>query len=430
MKYHKPSFFDQFKCIGSACTDTCCAGWEIEVDETTAEGYLTEKGAFGDRLRREIGSEPGEYFFKLQDNRCPFLNKENLCDIFINLGEDRLCDICREHPRFYNWFGDYTEVGLGLCCEEAERLLFSDSKPLTFVEEVTQDEELAEEMWHEVENETADVCQSVSEEQDDSDENEHIDASDMLDDEVDETFDDIEDESAECEQMLEERKAIFSILQNRKKNIGARLKRLLLQLPYADEMLLLTVPILEWDDPESIPKLDYNAKPSTNTLKSSALFLIRFFGGMESLDKTWPSMMKELEQNIDSLIDVDKAAEFIQFMKGENRLYEYEHIAVYLVYRYYPEILFDGQIEAKILFAAASICLLFLMDLQCFQKNTAYTQQDRIELVRRFSKEIEYCPENMERFEKCCTEQYEDLLNSIFNLCHLFADKHFASPHS
>ena len=76
MKYHKPSFFDQFKCIGSACTDTCCAGWEIEVDETTAEGYLTEKGAFGDRLRREIGSEPGEYFFKLQNNRCPFLNKE------------------------------------------------------------------------------------------------------------------------------------------------------------------------------------------------------------------------------------------------------------------------------------------------------------------------------------------------------------------
>lgn len=383
MKYHKPSFFDQFKCIGSACTDTCCAGWEIEVDETTAQGYLAEKGAFGDRLRREIGSEPGEYFFKLKNNRCPFLNKENLCDIFINLGEDRLCDICREHPRFYNWFGDYTEVGLGLCCEEAERLLFSDSKPLTFVEEV------------------------------------HTDASDLLD-----------DESEECEQMLEERKAIFSILQNRKKNIGARLKRLLLQLPYADEMLLLTVPILEWDDPESITKLDYNAKPSTNTLKSSALFLIRFFGGMESLDKTWPSMMKELEQNIDSLIDVDKAAEFIQFLKGENRLYEYEHIAVYLVYRYYPEILFDGQIEAKILFAAASICLLFLMDLQCFQENGVYTQQDRIELVRRFSKEIEYCPENMERFEKCCTEQYEDLLNSIFNLCHLFADKHFASPHS
>lgn len=351
MKYHKPAFFDQFHCIGSACTDTCCAGWEIEVDETTAEGYLAEKGEFGDRLRREIGTEPGEYFFKLKNNRCPFLNKENLCDIFINIGEDRLCDICREHPRFYNWFGDYTEVGLGLCCEEAERLLFSNRSPLTFIEEVTQDEELAEEMWNDTE------------------------------------------ETAECEQMLKERESIFSILQNRTEGIGARLKRLLLLLP--------------------------DAEPDMNTLKNSTLFLIRLFGGMESLDETWPSMMKELEQNIDSLIDVNKAAEFIQFMKGENRLYEYEHIAVYLVYRYYPEILFDGQIEAKILFAAASICLLFLMDLQCFQENGVYTQHDRIELVRSFSKEIEYCPENMERFGKCCIEQYGEMLNSLFDMCNL-----------
>ena len=141
-----------------------------------------------------------------------------------------------------------------------------------------------------------------------------------------------------------------------------------MQLPYADEMLLLTVPILEWDDPESIPKLDYNAKPSTNTLKSSALFLIRFFDGMESLDETWPSMMKELEQNIDKLVDTNNTNAFLQFMKGENRLYEYEHIAVYLVYRYYPEILFDGQIEAKILFATAPFAYYFLWTYSVFRK--------------------------------------------------------------
>lgn len=141
-----------------------------------------------------------------------------------------------------------------------------------------------------------------------------------------------------------------------------------MQLPYADEMLLLTVPILEWDDPESIPKLDYNANPSTTTLKSSALFLIRFFGGMESLDETWPSMMKKLEQNIDKLVDTDNTNAFLKFLKGENRLYEYEHIAVYLVYRYYPEILFDGQIEAKILFAAASIAYYFLWTYSVFRK--------------------------------------------------------------
>ena len=142
MKYHKPSFFDQFKCIGSACTDTCCAGWEIEVDENNSARVSCRKRCIWRiACAARLAAKPGEYFFKLKNNRCPFLNKENLCDIFINLGEERLCDICREHPRFYNWFGDYTEVGLGLCCEEAERLLFSNSKPLTFVEEVTQDED-------------------------------------------------------------------------------------------------------------------------------------------------------------------------------------------------------------------------------------------------------------------------------------------------
>ena len=93
-----------------------------------------------------------------------------------------------------------------------------------------------------------------------------------------------------------------------------------LQLPYADEMLLLTVPILEWDDPESIPKLDYNAKPSTNTLKSSALFFDSLFGGMESLDETWPSMMKELEQNIDKLVNTNNTNAFLKFLKGREPL--------------------------------------------------------------------------------------------------------------
>ena len=68
MQITKPTFYKEFSCIAGACPDTCCAGWEIEVDETTAQGYLAEKGAFGDRLRREIGSEPGEYFFGMPED--------------------------------------------------------------------------------------------------------------------------------------------------------------------------------------------------------------------------------------------------------------------------------------------------------------------------------------------------------------------------
>ena len=28
-----PKYMEKFKCIGSECTDTCCAGWDINIDE-------------------------------------------------------------------------------------------------------------------------------------------------------------------------------------------------------------------------------------------------------------------------------------------------------------------------------------------------------------------------------------------------------------
>ena len=145
MQITKPTFYKEFSCIAGACPDTCCAGWEIEVDETTAQGYLAEKGAFGDRLRREIGSEPGEYFFKLQNNRCPFLNKENLCDIFINIGEDKLCTVCTEYPRFTETYGSLTEKGLGMSCESAAEFIFKSEKPTGFETEKFDYEEECDE---------------------------------------------------------------------------------------------------------------------------------------------------------------------------------------------------------------------------------------------------------------------------------------------
>ena len=129
MILRKPDFYDQFKCIASRCTDTCCVGWEIDIDEATQEVYRKVAGAFGERLRANI--EDG-HFKLLPHDRCPFLDKENLCEVYQNLGEDALCDICTEHPRFVEVFGDILERGLGLCCEEAARLLLEGEGPLAF----------------------------------------------------------------------------------------------------------------------------------------------------------------------------------------------------------------------------------------------------------------------------------------------------------
>jgi lysine-N-methylase len=36
-----------------------------------------------------------------------------------------LCQICRDHPRFKTSFTNITETGLGFCCEEATKIIFS-----------------------------------------------------------------------------------------------------------------------------------------------------------------------------------------------------------------------------------------------------------------------------------------------------------------
>ena len=133
----KPDFFDKFKCIADKCTDSCCIGWEIDVDEVALEKYNKINTAFGDEIRNTITeSEDGSNCFKLaEEERCPFLNENNLCDIIINCGESYLCDICREHPRFYEWFAGVTECGLGLSCEEVCRILLENEEPFALIQE-------------------------------------------------------------------------------------------------------------------------------------------------------------------------------------------------------------------------------------------------------------------------------------------------------
>ena len=92
-----PDFYDSFHCIADKCTDTCCVGWEIDIDETSAKRYKTVQGEFGEKLRQNIEDD---HFKLLPGDRCPFLRQDGLCDMICNLGEGSLCDICREHPRF------------------------------------------------------------------------------------------------------------------------------------------------------------------------------------------------------------------------------------------------------------------------------------------------------------------------------------------
>ena len=132
MKTVKPRFFDSFKCTAGSCTDNCCIGWEIDIDDETLLKYKSLNSPFANELNKSYTVSPdGSTCFRLCENeRCTHLDENNLCRIIKNLGEDYLCEICREHPRFYAFLPDRTECGLGLCCEEACRLLLENGLEL------------------------------------------------------------------------------------------------------------------------------------------------------------------------------------------------------------------------------------------------------------------------------------------------------------
>lgn len=121
------AYYDKFTCIAGRCKHSCCIGWEIDIDSDTMEIYSSLDGELGERIRENIDKNKG--CFKLKEgDRCPFLNEKGLCDIINEYGEDALCDICYLHPRFKNFYTDFTETGLGLCCEEAARIILSEEE--------------------------------------------------------------------------------------------------------------------------------------------------------------------------------------------------------------------------------------------------------------------------------------------------------------
>ena len=132
MKTFVPSYYRQFACIAGACRHSCCIGWEIDIDPESLGRYQRMGGELGERLHSNINREGETACFRLKgkEERCPFLNEDGLCDLILTQGEGILCQICTDHPRFRSFFTGRTEIGLGLCCEAAGRLILGWKEPI------------------------------------------------------------------------------------------------------------------------------------------------------------------------------------------------------------------------------------------------------------------------------------------------------------
>ena len=131
MKLYAPSYYKNFKCIADKCKNSCCIGWEIDIDAATLEKYKNLKSGYGATIMSTVSMEETPHFKLCTGERCPHLDENGLCKIIINEGEGYLSNICREHPRFYN-YTSVCEVGIGMSCEEAARVILLSPDYLSY----------------------------------------------------------------------------------------------------------------------------------------------------------------------------------------------------------------------------------------------------------------------------------------------------------
>jgi lysine-N-methylase len=130
----RPEYAERFSCIGSACEDTCCAGWTVTVDEASYRKYASlPDGPLRSLVdpsflltSNEVKKAYPDYFASvrmLPSGGCPFLSEERLCRIQVELGESYLCRTCAAFPRYVQTIDDLKETELSLSCPEAARLV-------------------------------------------------------------------------------------------------------------------------------------------------------------------------------------------------------------------------------------------------------------------------------------------------------------------
>jgi len=138
----EPTKAKEFKCIGSKCEDTCCKGWQINIDQMTYQKYkhisnIEWKNKLKNNTERQRSNIHKEQYAKFKLNkqkRCHFLREDMLCDIHNQLGEEYLCNTCAVYPSQYNKINHNIEHTLTLSCPEAARLILLNKEGIQFEE--------------------------------------------------------------------------------------------------------------------------------------------------------------------------------------------------------------------------------------------------------------------------------------------------------
>ncbi len=352
MIYSYPNYYNNFKCVASKCKDTCCSAWQIVIDDDSLTGYENYEGEYKKTLCRNISWEEG-VFNHNDKGTCAFLRDDMLCDMYIHMGKDSLCKTCREYPRHTEEFENLREISLSISCPEVARMLINTTDKVTFYTREDDEEEVFEDFDYFM-------------------------------------FSNLEDI----------REEIISVIQNRDTSLRDRIDRILqigasAQRHYEEGELILWS---ECDDEDRVA-----SKSEYKLLMKQFSFLL---DELELLYSNWEDVLIETAELVFSRGEAEfllNRQEFIKWWEKSSLTpmdILLEQIIVYFISIYFLGAVYDENIIGKVDAGISHSIEIFILLLGRWIKNEERLDMDDVvEIVYRYSREIEHSDENLERVE-------------------------------
>ena len=368
----RPDYYEDFECIADKCEDTCCAGWQIVIDKETLKKYIKIKGDFKKEIFKKVNWFQGTF---KQDNskRCAFLNDKNLCDLYLNQGEDGFCKTCREYPRHTEEFEGIREITLSVSCPEVARILMNRMEPVQFISEEQEGEE------------------------------------------------EFEDFDPFLYSILEDaRKEMITILQNRNLTISDRIL-LVLGMSHdmqgrmnRQEMFACSNVIAKYTTQRALQFVkDYQMKVKNKGEMAFAHIIFKHLFELELLREEWGILLKETEDLLyqdEEAYDKNKE-EFQNYLANaetsSNISIHLEQLLVYFLFTYFPGAVYDGEIYAKVQLAVYCVWMIWEIWMARWLKNEkSLDLEEMTELVYRFSREVEHSDLNLRKVEEILSKKW------------------------
>lgn len=371
MKIRVPDYYKDFKCIDTNCKDSCCAGWEVDLDEKVTAYYRGVKGPFGKRLKKAMRFTRGKRF-RLVNKRCPFLNEKNLCDLYTELGEDKLCDTCTNYPRYMEEYGDLKEIGVAFSCEVASALILNHKDKVTFVMEENQDPITS---YNDIDYEMYEGCYQA-------------------------------------------RKKAIALAQDRNRTVKERYALVLSlgeeiqEAVYQEDYNKIKEIVEKYERKDEIDEIVNKMKKETLPYAKKQQIMLQYvevYEPLEVINDSWVKLLSLMKSNL--YAQKVTADQYENAVKEFEESYEdfqldFEQLLVYYIYRYFLKVVYDENLHSKMALAVVSFLMLRDCDTAWWlSKDRCFDKEDQIEIFHRYSREIEHSDDNFYALEQEYMEQ-------------------------